>query len=153
MTDRQHETVPDTVSVEHDPTPLTRWLAGVLAVAMLALVGLGGWFVHDHDRAATADAVPGLASPAVTAMLAARVAAVNGGTAADIASFYATDAVLEERDQNPAVVTKTSNNIGEWLYVYQSAGFRLQRTGTATALGPYVTEPLLWSDGGGGMVT
>jgi hypothetical protein len=50
-------------------------------------------------------------------------------------------------------VTKTSKNIGEWLYVYQSARFRLQRTGTATALGPFVTEPLLWSDRGGGMVT
>ena len=38
-------------------------------------------------------------------MLTARVAAINEGTAEEIASFYTADAVLEEHDQDPAFLT------------------------------------------------
>jgi len=154
VTDTQHRQITETAPVEHGRSVLVWWLAGGLAVALLAVIGLGAWVYIDHHEAATTpSAVAGLASPEVTAMLAARVAAVNGGSATTIATFYAPDAVLEELDQEPPMVTKTSANIGEWLFVYQSAGFRLQQTGTATALGPFVTEPLLWPGGFGGMVT
>jgi hypothetical protein len=154
VTDLQHTNVPDAAPVEQHRSTVNRWLAGGLVVALLAAIALGAWVYNDHhETAATPSALSGLASPEGTAMLAARVAAVNGGSAATIAGFYSPDAVLEELDQEPPVVTKTNANIGEWLFVYQSSGFRLQRTGTATALGPFVAEPLLWSGGGGGMVT
>jgi hypothetical protein len=96
----------------------------------------------------------GLASTQVLTMLAGRVAAVNRGDPSAIASYYTDDAVLEELDQQPPVVTTTSKAIAAHLVDYQSIGFRLYQTGGATSvLGPFVTEPLTWSGDAGGLVT
>lgn len=95
---------------------------------------------------------PDLASAEVRTMLAARVEAVNAGDEEAVASFYAADAVLEELDQRTPIVTRTSADIATHLRGYQELGFRLEQTGTPTQLGPFVSEPLLWSGGAGGMV-
>jgi hypothetical protein len=95
---------------------------------------------------------PGLAGSTVTAMLADRVAAVNDGTAEEIAAFYTDDAVLEEFDQQSAVITTGGPAIGGHLSAYALMGLRLQQTGTPTQLSAFVAEPLLWSEGYGGIV-
>jgi hypothetical protein len=84
-------------------------------------------------------------------MLADRVVAVNEGSVDGIAAFYTDDAVLEEFDQQSPVVTNGGAAIGAHLSAYKSLGFRIEQTGTATQLGPYVAEPLLWSGSYGGM--
>jgi hypothetical protein len=134
--------------------PTSRRTLGITAfgIALLLLGLLGGLLI---GRVAFTTAEPaGLAPTAITDMLTARVAAVNGGDPAAIASFYADDAVLTETDQMPPVVTETSIAIGQHMADYQAMGFRLQQTGGAIiSLGPLVTEPLLWSGGVGGLVT
>lgn len=121
-----------------------------IAVVMLVLGLAGGLLI---GRAVfTEDEPSGLAPAAITEMLAARVDAVNTGTHADIASFYADDAVLEELDRDPALVTETASEVGWHLSGYQTIGLDLAQAGTPISLGRFVAEPLRWSGGFGGMV-
>jgi hypothetical protein len=129
-----------------------RVVAGLAALVVLLAVALGA-FALGRSTVPVPATPEGLAPDSVTSMLAARVAAVNAGDVAAIASFYTADAVLEERDQTPAFITKTNVGIANHLRDYQMLGFRLEQTGTATVLGPFVSEPLLWSGPAGGMVT
>lgn len=143
-----------TPSVE-SPPPLSRtaprraWLL-VLVVAGLVLALAAGVLIG--RLSSTPQDPPGLAGPGVTAMLADRVAAVNEGSAQDIAEFYSDDAILEEFDQQAPVITAGGSAIGSHLSAYALMGLRLQQTGTATQLSSFVAEPLLWSDGYGGIV-
>jgi hypothetical protein len=123
-------------------------VAGALAIGLLGGALLGRATARQPDPVA----VPGLASASTVAMLTARVDAINDADAARIASFYSADAVLEEFDPSPPVVTRTATAIGEHLASYAALGFRIGQTGTATQLPPYVAEPLLWTGNSGGIV-
>lgn len=124
----------------------------IMGVAAAGVALVGGFLAG--RATAPSDAPSGLAPQSVTVMLADRVAAVNSGDADSIAKYYTPDAVLEELDQSPPVVTRTARLIATHLVAYQQLGFRLEQTGGAiTALGPFVTEPLTWSGGAGGLVT
>lgn len=88
---------------------------------LLAAVGVG---ILIGRATVEEPAVPpqpfGLASANVQAILAGRMAALNKGDAHALAAFYAPDAILEERDQYPAVITKGSKKIASHLRVLQS---------------------------------
>jgi hypothetical protein len=136
------------------PPPARSARAHRARLAVLVVAGLGlalavGALIGWHWSAPGDPA--GLARPAITSMLTARVAAINEGTADDIAAFYAADAILEEHDQDPAVLTSGGAAIGEHLDTYRLLGFRIQQTGVAIELGPFVAEPLLWSGQAGGI--
>jgi ketosteroid isomerase-like protein len=128
-------------------TPRRPWLL-VLVIAGLVLALAVGVLIGRQGEAAQSP--PGLASPTIIAMLESRAAAINDGTAEDIARFYTDDAVLEEHDRVPSAITEGAEAIGQHLNTYRKLGFQLQQTGTTTELGPFVAEPLLWSDGDGG---
>jgi hypothetical protein len=119
-------------------------LAVVIAAVLLAL-----GFAIGRVTAPEAEQPKAIASPEVTAMLRDRVNAVNTLGPDAIASFYAEDAVLEEMDQSPPVVTTGNDAIGSHLHDYVDMGFRLEALGAALQNGKYVTEVLDWSGGGG----
>ena len=97
---------------------------------------------------ASVDEPPGLASAQVDAVLEARIAAVNGEPGPDVASFYSADAVLEEQDVQPPVVTRGAQEISDHLAAYRGLGFRIDPAATpAIRLGRYVAEGLTWSYG------
>ena len=117
------------------------WLVAVVVLAA-ALVGLGAWVVIDQTRSSSA--TQDLASPEVTAMLNARVAAINRFDAAAIAAFYTQDAVMEEIEAGvPRVVSRGHDQILDRLRFLvdgaRSSDLQL-RTGTTTQIGPYVTQ-------------
>ena len=65
----------------------------------------------------------GLAPAEVSSILKGRVAAVNGESGeseADIGSFYSRQAVLEELDQRPPVVTRGGDDIASRLFSLRS---------------------------------
>lgn len=139
----------DTRTTEaRDRRAARRWAPTFFTVTIAAvLFSLG--FAVGHISAPEADQPQALASPAVTAMLRDRVIAVNTGGPDAIAAFYAADAVLEEMDQSPTVVTTGNTQISFHLQNYVGMGFRLETLGPALQNGKYVTEVLDWSGGGG----
>ena len=118
----------------------------VVAVASV-LFALG--FAIGRVTAPESEEPQAVASPEVAEMLRDRVIAVNTLGPDAVASFYAEDAVLEEMDQSPPVVTTGNEAIGNHLQSYVRFGFRLETLGTALQNGRYVTEVLDWSGGGG----
>ena len=131
------------MSVAHIPATHARRLGvGSLLAAVLvlvaALVALATWTVADRSGSSS---TTGLASPEVAAMLRDRIAALNTGDAATIAAFYATDALLEERDVTPAVVTRGNEQIGERIAsIVRLFGMQLEPTGPVLRLGRTVAE-------------
>ncbi|GAA4405234.1 hypothetical protein GCM10023168_18690 [Fodinibacter luteus] len=118
----------------------TGLFAGLGVIAALALgFGIGRTTVEQPS---------GLASEEVSTMLGARIAAVNGEPGPDVASFYSTEAVLEEQDQDPPVVTRGAQQISDHLAAYRGLGFRIDPSATpAIRLGRYVAEGLTWAYG------
>lgn len=97
---------------------------------------------------ATVDQPLGPASEEVAAMLQARIAAVNGTPGTDVASFYSPDAVLEEQDVDPHVVTLGARAISDHLAAYRGLGFSIDPAKTPVIrLGRYVAEGLTWAGG------
>jgi ketosteroid isomerase-like protein len=122
------------------------WLLAVVTLSA-AVVGLGAWVII--DRTTSASSTRGLASPDVVSMLRGRVAALNSGDAKRIAAFYTRDAVLEERDVTPAVVTQGSDQIAERIAgIVRVFGMRLEQTGPVIRLGGTVAEATRASAGG-----
>ena len=116
-----------------------------LFVGLGVVVALGVGFGVGRT---TAPEPPGLASEQTATMLAARIAAVNGEPGPDVASFYGSEAVLEERDVDPPVVTRGAREISDHLAAYRGLGFRLDEAATpAIRLGRYLAEGLTWSNG------
>ena len=143
---RQHDTrVADPTAGEASGR---RRQPALLAVAIAAvLLALG--FAIGRVTAPESEEPKAVASPEVTEMLRDRVIAVNTLGPDAIASFYAEDAVLEEMDQSPPVVTTGNEAISNHLQNYVGMGFRLETLGAAVQNGKYVTEVLDWSGGGG----
>ena len=133
------------MSVMHAPAkPVRRphinpWLAAVIALAA-ALVGLSAWVVVDRSTSSSTSA-HGLASPEAATMLRDRLAALNSGDAKAISAFYARNAVLEERDVVPAVVTKGSEQIGGRIHeIVTLNGMQLESASPVIQLGRTVAE-------------
>lgn len=149
----------ETLTVEGETTHAKSWLAPVLAILALVLgLIVGGVLGRSSVDDPVSESTP---SPAVLEVLSGRIEAVNGGNADEIAAYYSADAVLEERDVEPAVVTTTNTAIGERLAGIASMGFQLHPTGdiivTPTrpavtgwwAYGKYAAETLEWTTGAG----
>ena len=124
------------------PTHVRRWHVSPLLVAVVglatALVALGTWTVVDRTGSSS---TVGLASPEVVAMLRDRVAALNSGNDEAIAAFYSANAVLEERDVTPAVVTRGRKQIGERIGgIVRVFGMQLVPTGPVIQLDGTVAE-------------
>jgi hypothetical protein len=154
MTDVQSPIAPRTTHVERRRSTVNAWLVGGLVLALAALIGMGAWFYYDHNQTpSTPTAAPtasaGAATPAVRAMLAIRVAAVNNGDKQTLMNVYAPDAVVEERDQTPAVIYSGNEKIATVLTGYHSMGWTLEQAGPASQQGMFVSEPLIWSGGSG----
>ena len=74
-------------------------------------------------------------------MLKDRLAALNSGDAEAISAFYAREAILEERDVVPAVVTRGSEQIGERIgAVVTTFGMQLESASPVIKLGDTVAE-------------
>ena len=114
----------------------TRGLIAVIALGA-ALVALGTWVVIDQTRSSSAQ---GLASADVAAMLKDRHTALNRGDAHAIARFYAPNAVLEERDVTPAIVTRGREDIGQHIAALSQLGLRLESASPVIKLGDTVAE-------------
>lgn len=119
---------------------------GVAATALVAGVLIGRSTVEPERPA-------GLAPVEVSAVLEARVSAVNGDAGeseADIGAFYGHRAVLEEQDQHPHAVTRGRDDIASRLFNLRSfAGFAIGEQTHAIQVGPYVAEGLTWTGGEG----
>lgn len=113
------------------------WLLAVAAVAA-ALLALGVWVLVDRQTRSSA----GLASPAVASMLEGRIVAWNRGDGRAAAAFYTMDAVMEERDVTPAIVTTGRQAIAERLQTIIDLGLRMKPVGTPVQIGRYVGEPV-----------
>jgi hypothetical protein len=131
------------MSVTHaPPTHVHRphvnpWLVAVIALAA-ALVALGAWVIVDQTRTSTTE---GVAPSEVQTMLDDQLVAFNSGDAAALASFYAANAVLEERNLDPAIVTRGSEQIGERIaFFVNTAGMRIESAGPAVVLGDTVAR-------------
>jgi len=129
VTDIQHQQIPETAPVEHRRTALVWLLAGGLAVALLAVIGLGAWVYNDHHQTASQQN----AVAAVTAY----INAVNGNDMTAVKAAQTPDnswmtvvngAVFDGPYQAEALVTQEA----DWL----SSGLNLATIGT----------PLVFSD-------
>ena len=121
----------------HPRSHLNPWLVAVIALAA-ALLGLGVWVVVDQTRSSSTS---GLASPEVTSMLRDRLVALNSGDAKAIAAFYASNAVLEERDVTPAAVTEGSDRIGRRIAsIVKVFGMQLESASPVIQLDGTVAE-------------
>lgn len=125
-------------------------LMGLVLVVALA-IGLAVGLAIGRGTVDTPEAAPGLAGDDVLTMLEDRVETLNNGTAEDLAAFYSEDAVLEELDVQPAIVTRGAEQIAAHLMGYRDLGWSLTSGTTAIRLGRYVAEGMTWS-GGAGMV-
>ena len=130
------------MSVTHaPPTHIHRlhvnpWLVAVIALAA-ALVALGAWVIVDQTRSSTTD---GVASSEVSAMLDDYLVAFNSGNPAAFSSFYAANAVQEDRTFSPAVVTRGSEQIAARIAFFVNGGMRLEATGPVIVLGDTVAR-------------
>jgi hypothetical protein len=123
-------------------------LAGATLVVGL-VVGLAvGLLV---DRSTTQDAVvPGALPESTTVMVDAWIAATRNGDAAQIASFYAPDAVFMEFDREPAVITDTATGIGRHVSGYiRAMGADVSSAGPAVSFGSVIAQPMQTGGGRG----
>ena len=153
------------MSITHAPPTHVRphvnpWLVAVIVLGAV-LIGLSTWVLLDQTRSSSTQ---DLASPEVTAMLDARIAAMNRATsttrspsnslsdAKAIAAFYSNDAVMEEIEAGvPRVISKGHHQIVDrfklMIDASQGSGIEL-RTGTTTQIGPYVAQTNRFGAGG-----
>ena len=110
------------------------WLVAVIGLVG-ALVALGAWALIGRDSQPE-----GLASGEVTTMLDDRIAAANGNDSEAFASFYTKDAILEEHDVQPAVVTTGREEIAARVKGLHLLGLRLASEGTPIQFGRYVAQ-------------
>ncbi|MGE5690618.1 MAG: hypothetical protein ACM33B_08675, partial [Pseudomonadota bacterium] len=127
------------------------WLVAVVVLAA-AVVALVGWILLDSDPAPP----KGLASDAISSMLAQRIAAFNSDGRQDMSRFYAPNAILEEHDVSPSVVTRGSTAIGERLEgisrLWNTYGVQIASQSDAIRFGPYVAEASSIGEGWDGIL-
>ena len=131
------------MSITHAPPArvhrpqLNVWLVAVIALAA-ALVALGAWVVVDQTRSSSTQ---GLASSQVVTMLKHRLVALNSGDAKAVSAFYTRDAVLEEHDVTPPLVTQGSTQIGARVHdIVSRYGMQLQSASPVIRLDGTVAE-------------
>ena len=139
------------MSITHAPPTHVRphvnpWLVAVVVLGA-ALVGLGTWVLIDQTRSSSTQ---DLASPEVTAMLNARIAAMNRFDAEAIAALYSQNAVMEEIEAGvPRVVSRGHDQIlDRFRFMADGASGIQLRTGTTTQIGPYVAQTNSFGSGG-----
>jgi len=120
------------------------WLVAVVLLTA-ALVAFGAWVVVDRvttsPTAPAPSSTPGLASPETDAILEDRLAALNAGDAEAVSAFYTSDAVLEERDVTPPVVTTGSEQIGRRIAgLVNTFGMQLERASPVIEFGLSTAE-------------
>ena len=131
------------MSIAHaPPTHVQRWhvnpwLAAVVVLGV-TVVALGTYIVVDSTRSSSTQ---GLASSQVVTMLKDRLVALNSGDVKAISAFYARNAVLEEHDRTPALVTRGSTQIGARVHdIVSTYGMQLQSASPVIRLDGTVAE-------------
>lgn len=124
------------------------WVVGTTAVLLLIAALTAGLVIGRATAPERAGTQPlGLATAAIDKTLADRIQAINSGDVKRLTSIYAPEAVLEERDQVPAVFTRGNIAIAEHLARYYGLGFRLKSESVPVQVGSYVAEGARWSGG------
>ena len=77
-------------------------------------------------------------------MLDGRMTAANGEHWQALARYYAEDAVLEERDVVPAVVTRGREAIAARIEGLHAFGLRLMSESAPIQFGPFVAQAATW---------
>lgn len=131
------------MSIAHAPSTrvhrwhVNPWLAAVVVLGV-AVIALAAYVVVDSTRSSSKQ---GLASPQVVTMLKGRLVALNSGDAKAISAFYTRDAVLEEHDVTPALVTRGSTEIGARVHdIVSMYGMQLQSASPVIRLDGTVAE-------------
>lgn len=113
----------------------------VLSMAFVLAVGLAGGFFL--GRSTKADLPSDLAPTSVTTLLANHMKAFNRGDAAQIASFYATDATVTHVSATDPWTMKGSAKIGEaFASLATIVGMRVSNPGTAVQRGELIVQPM-----------
>jgi hypothetical protein len=126
------------------------WLVAVIALTV-ALLALGAWVLVDRTGSSSTPAAA-LAPAPVVAMLEGRIAAWDSGNGKATAAFYTKDAIMEERDVAPAVVTSGREAIGSRLQWIIDMGLRMKPVGTPVQIGRFVGEPVRFYTSAGARV-
>jgi len=123
VTDLQHRQSPDTVPVEHRRSALVWWLTGGLAVALLAVIGLGAWVYSDHHQTVNQQNAVAAVTAYINAVNANDMTAVKAAQTSDSSWLsVANGAVVDGPYQAEALVTQET----DWL----SSGLNLATIGT-----------------------
>jgi hypothetical protein len=121
-----------------------RWLIGIGAVMLAALLALAAWVAIDQF------AVSGNA-----ARVDPLVAALNGDSFADYQAFYATNVVLTAPETHGSVATY--GDLDRVFNEMRASGLTVERVGEISTAGPFVTFHMTWSNDlgyeGDGVVT
>jgi hypothetical protein len=130
------------VSHEHR-SHMNPWLLAVIILSA-ALVALGAWVLVDREQATTTTAQTVsrvLSFRDVKTTLNGRRAAMNAADLGALATFYASNAVLD--DLNGGSNTVGSWNIADYVYAVREQGYLLRANGEPILLGDrYVVEPV-----------
>lgn len=153
MSDLQHKQVPETApGVNHTPA-LVAWLAAGLAVALIAVIGLGVWVYSDHHQNA--------AQQNAVAAVTAYVDAVNGNDMTAVLAAQTSDSSWMSVAEGSVVdgpykADALASQERDWL----SSGLNLATVGTPLVAGDdqvvvqthatFTQEP---SAGGSGAIT
>ena len=123
MTDIQHRQIPDTAPVEHRRSALVWWLAGGLAVALLAVIGLGAWVYNDHHQTASQQNAVAAVTAYINAVNANDMTAVKAAqTSGNSWMSLANGSIVDGPYTAAALVTQET----DWL----SSGLNLATVGT-----------------------
>lgn len=123
------------------PVPSRSRVALVVSVVIVLIVGLvGGFFIGRYTKA---DLPSDLAPTSVTTLLTNHMKAFNRGDAAQIASYYATDATVTHVSASDPWTVKGSTKIGEaYASISKMLGMRMSNPGTAVQRGQLVVQPM-----------
>ena len=116
MTDIQHRQIPDTAAVEHRRSALVWWLAGGLAVALLAVIGLGAWVYSDHHQTASQENAVAAVTAYIDALNGNDMTAVKAAQTSDNSWMtVANGSVVDGPYKAEALVTQESDWLSEGL--------------------------------------
>lgn len=153
MTDLQHDMVPETAPVEHHRSALVWWLAGGLAVALLAVIGLGAWVYTDHHQTTSQQNAVAAVTAFTDAINAHDITAVTAAQTADAAWVsIAGGQVVDGPYLSDALVTQERDWMSSGLDL-ATLGTPLVSNDTQVVVATHATFSSEPGAGGGGSIT
>jgi ketosteroid isomerase-like protein len=153
VTDLQHDVVPETAPVEHHRSALVWWLAGGLAVALLAVIGLGAWVYTDHHQTTSQQNAVAAVTAFTDAINAHDVTAVTAAQTADATWVsIAGGQVVDGPYLSDALVTQEKDWMSSGLNL-ATLGTPLVSNDTQVVVATHATFSSEPAAGGGGSIT